>query len=80
MNFPPVTFGLMRIFNAVILLMVSNLVSYVVFVVNHVCLPHRELQYGLLLGLGWLRVHDSLVHYCAVNGSDEFVHSGQLEP
>ena len=39
MSFPPVTFGLMRIFNAVILLMVSNLVSYLVFVVNHVLSP-----------------------------------------
>ena len=50
------------------------------FLLIHVCLPYRELLFGLLLGLGWISVHDTLVRHCAVNASHGIALLAQLEP
>ena len=50
------------------------------FALIHDCLPYRELLSGLLLGLGWLRVDDSLERHCAASASHGIAHSTQHEP
>ena len=80
MNSPPVTLGPMRMFNAAILLMVPHfwsplLVSGLAHV--HVCLPYRELPPGLFLGLGKLKVHDSMVR--KLEPRNETVHHHKLD-
>ena len=54
-NGSPETSWLMRIFNAVILLMVSSLVGYLVSYSSAFGLQSRELQSRLLPGHGWAR-------------------------